>query len=762
MENVCVKDNGIQKITLMKLLDDYSILIPALQRNYVHGRDDVHAKEVREHFVESLKKCCCNHEEMNLDVVYGVLDHNGVLVPIDGQQRLTTLWLSAVYAAVKLEKCDERRAMLAKLSRFSYEARPLASTFCRWLTSGAVITDFNASLAQAEDCWGEDPTVQAMITTLRLIDSDLTDKAKKLLPVRELLAVIKDRIYFNFSEVHGNDSDLYVKINARGKLLTQWENFKGAFASKLTNENRNYFEQEIEKCSDKYFNVLEATPDQAFFALFARLADYVLRTSMSANKPFKEEKHNNLSVLAESKVDVNQTYVPIEEFGLDDGVAAKIRLPVLRMIHWALENDAPFTYWDGTKKIADAVFFPQNANERDFSLFLYEYFSIYDEGKALEVNNYRALRLVANVLENVARQQKEKTSSDHFNRIKILRQFLQKSAGLYASNVELDKNTYMQCVEEKVKAELYEKYPECVALVQNCEKLMRGRTRIALLDAKDKQWKIDIEDGQSLLAQNFKNRLERIQVKLEAWNIKDARRKLLVELIQHMPWDIAWNSVVPVNLEDPTYRIILSNDEFAPWLQSSLVDQSVEPNVWFDPQREYGRGTYAVDWRESLCKFIRGDVRFENENVADKNDSRRVRRHDSTYYLYTKTNNPRSFPIGDWRIGYYLDDSALRKTLSKWCPFDPIMQMNYSGELVFEIKSCKGLYVHLWAQGIAVEFVREGQRSGIRLVELTRIKDVGYCEFFKSVTDLFSSKPEELFQALQANSLPILLFDCTQ
>ena len=64
----------MKTMTLSGLLDDYSILIPHLQRNYVHGRDDAHAKEVREHFVKSLDECCINGTEMNLDVIYGIWD----------------------------------------------------------------------------------------------------------------------------------------------------------------------------------------------------------------------------------------------------------------------------------------------------------------------------------------------------------------------------------------------------------------------------------------------------------------------------------------------------------------------------------------------------------------------------------------------------------------------------------------------------------------------------------------------------------------
>ena len=205
------------------------------------------------------------------------------------------------------------------------------------------------------------------------------------------------------------------------------ENFKGTFAGCLKDEKlKKEFNEEIEKLSDKFYKVFKgvpdnALPDNAFFALFARLSDYVLRTRVSDAKPFSEDQYKNLSTLANSKVDDNQIYVPIDEFCLGD-IANQLVQPFLRMVHWVLVNSAaPFMYWDKSKGIAKALFFPENADERDFSLFLYEYFSKYCTGAELQDNEFRALRLVANILENVTRKSKDKSP---FNRIEVLKLFL--------------------------------------------------------------------------------------------------------------------------------------------------------------------------------------------------------------------------------------------------------------------------------------------------------------------------------------------------
>ncbi len=414
----------MKTMTLFGLLKNYAVLIPALQRNYVHGREDAHAKEVREHFVTSLR-CCVGGGEMNLDVVYGNVHDDVILIPIDGQQRLTTLWLSAVYAASMSWDRNDRHENLSLLSRFSYAARPLASTFCSWLTSGVRI-DYDTALPLAEDCWGEDPTVRSMITTLRLIHREFKDKVDDLLSV-----VVGDRIHFEFSDVQGDDSDLYVKINARGKQLTQWENFKGEFARHLEGEVRTGFESSIETLSDKYFEMFKEIPDKAFFSLFGRIADYVLRET-----GYDPSKKENLARLSSG----TECYVPVEEFGLKDS-ARRIVGPGLRMMAWVLGLDQTvgFWYWedaDRSRPITKVLFAPETDNERDFALFLFEYFRKNENGKGLCENSFRALRLVANVLENVDRErpmkfgEKDYTPGKQFNRIKHLACFLENSGDL--------------------------------------------------------------------------------------------------------------------------------------------------------------------------------------------------------------------------------------------------------------------------------------------------------------------------------------------
>ena len=75
------------------------IEIPLIQRDYAQGRDMPKVEDIRRRFVGALKKALINNEPITLDFVYGEIDNNRTLIPLDGQQRLTTLFLLHWYIA---------------------------------------------------------------------------------------------------------------------------------------------------------------------------------------------------------------------------------------------------------------------------------------------------------------------------------------------------------------------------------------------------------------------------------------------------------------------------------------------------------------------------------------------------------------------------------------------------------------------------------------------------------------------------------------
>jgi uncharacterized protein with ParB-like and HNH nuclease domain len=88
------------KTTFWSLLKNNKINIPIVQRDYAQGREN--QVIVRKKFLKSLLSALKGEKKVLLDYVYGNQE-NETITPLDGQQRLTTLWLLHWYLAMRLE-----------------------------------------------------------------------------------------------------------------------------------------------------------------------------------------------------------------------------------------------------------------------------------------------------------------------------------------------------------------------------------------------------------------------------------------------------------------------------------------------------------------------------------------------------------------------------------------------------------------------------------------------------------------------------------
>ena len=199
------------------------IIIPIIQRDYAQGRKGPDVTRVRERFLESLYKAV-TEQPITLDFVYGDIDENGNMTPLDGQQRLTTLFLLHWYAAKKEKIAD---AEFAFLKKFSYETRYSARYFCIDLVD--YTPEFKTTISKEiinqswfPLDWENDPTISSMLVMLDAIDNKFKD-------VENLWNKLKERcITFYFLPIKdmGLTDELYIKMNSRGKPLTLFEHFK--------------------------------------------------------------------------------------------------------------------------------------------------------------------------------------------------------------------------------------------------------------------------------------------------------------------------------------------------------------------------------------------------------------------------------------------------------------------------------------------------------------------------------------------------------
>lgn len=208
-----------------------NIEIPSVQRDYAQGRAGNDVARIRTRILEALRKAVTG-TPLTLDFIYGDVDSNGNMTPIDGQQRLTLLFLLHWYASRRDAIAD---ADCEFLRHFTYATRPASRQFCEKLVSfrPSLHTSLSQEIADQEWFplgWQADPTASSMLVVLDDIQNVFAD-------VPDLWeALCSGAITFHFLPIRdmGLTDELYVKMNSRGKPLTTFEHFKAELERSIT------------------------------------------------------------------------------------------------------------------------------------------------------------------------------------------------------------------------------------------------------------------------------------------------------------------------------------------------------------------------------------------------------------------------------------------------------------------------------------------------------------------------------------------------
>ncbi|WP_201589016.1 MULTISPECIES: DUF262 domain-containing protein [unclassified Psychrobacter] len=295
-------------LTFFELLEKYPVEVPIIQRDYAQGRKS--QSKVRESFLKALYKSLNNEEPLMLDFIYGSLDEEK-FQPLDGQQRLTTLFLLHCYGSIICEVSNQETEIL---KRFSYETRMTSRDFCKKLVDnlgnlsqininkqansevfelGSVITDSSWFFLS----WRNDPTIDAMLTTLNDIHhmfSNIKNLWRKLTQEKII------QFYYIELEHLGLTDDLYIKMNARGRLLTTFENFKASIEKKLSEsiwekdiDIKDTFNIKIDgQWTDLFWNNFKVgtSIDEAFVRFFA----FVFMVDSTFSKNLNTDDRNEI------------------------------------------------------------------------------------------------------------------------------------------------------------------------------------------------------------------------------------------------------------------------------------------------------------------------------------------------------------------------------------------------------------------------------------------------------------------------------------
>ena len=242
-------NNIADKTTFWSFLGQTDIIIPKLQRDYAQGRKG--KESLRENFLASIKRALDSDKQLKLDFVYGTSDNGWHFTPLDGQQRLTTLWLIHWYLAFRTHNLEDQDTK-KRLLHFTYETRISSRQFCEKLVKEGHKLTIQESEEKKENisdailrqswmykAWKQDPTIQSMLRMLSGEEDNKLDGIEeifnecdstclenywhKLQKSAEECPIV---FYSLDIENIGQSDDLYVKMNGRGKPLSDFENFK--------------------------------------------------------------------------------------------------------------------------------------------------------------------------------------------------------------------------------------------------------------------------------------------------------------------------------------------------------------------------------------------------------------------------------------------------------------------------------------------------------------------------------------------------------
>lgn len=259
---------------LSRIGSEFAIYIPRIQRDYAQGRQDTATKQIRDKFVDDIFDSLVHYQEtgkvLDVNFIYGNIEEDDGrkrFIPIDGQQRLTTLFLLHWYFAVYSGKIDADPEVKKRLLQFQYETRNVTGKFCRNLTEyvridfKALADDKKVSDAIRNYYWffsdfENDSSVRGMLVMIDAIHDKAKEYVRNGVSLDDIFDLLTSEdapirfLYLNIDDVGLTDS-IYIKMNARGKALTHFENFKAELRNYLS-EDENFANEFIDHINGKW------------------------------------------------------------------------------------------------------------------------------------------------------------------------------------------------------------------------------------------------------------------------------------------------------------------------------------------------------------------------------------------------------------------------------------------------------------------------------------------------------------------------------
>lgn len=278
-----------------KLINDYIIYVPEFQRNYLQGDDSNESiKYKRDRLLDDIFNCIeSQSKSMDLGFIYGRVEESykgKLFYPYDGQQRLTTLYFLYLLIYFKFNKYDEIDSIKEKLS---YQTRistnRFIESFLSWILDSKekdnIYNDFwnkdgkdLKGFIMSQDWfmmteWNYDVSIINMLSIIVEISRRIKDLGDKTGIVNFIDKNENNPFQFDFIYVDdiSKSDDLYIKINARGKALSPFENLKSDIDEYWNNEDKTKLDAEWTEYVWNQLDVNDKNKEKSFDNSFYNL-----------------------------------------------------------------------------------------------------------------------------------------------------------------------------------------------------------------------------------------------------------------------------------------------------------------------------------------------------------------------------------------------------------------------------------------------------------------------------------------------------------
>ncbi|HIP33494.1 MAG TPA: DUF262 domain-containing protein [Bacteroidia bacterium] len=271
------------RYSILDILDFQNLeqfVIPEIQRDYVWSKSDVND------VLESIKDGFENEDIPYLGFIYAYNDKDYVYkyFLIDGQQRITTIFLLLVALYYKLEKEFPEHLIKNEKLKLDYKVRQAThdflTDFINFLNSNKDLTlDSNIISEQTwyHTNYKNDITIFNIINNFIEIYDWLTNLGDDKLT--DFLSFVEDDIQLSYFDIENGrqGEDLYIYMNSRGRNLVENETLKAKFLSKLhTTEDKENWGRKWEIWQDFFWvNRLNNPDSDNGFNEFLRMVQII-------------------------------------------------------------------------------------------------------------------------------------------------------------------------------------------------------------------------------------------------------------------------------------------------------------------------------------------------------------------------------------------------------------------------------------------------------------------------------------------------------